>query len=303
MAVTIRIASSLCLALGLSAAARAEQPGTAPGYYYYPPIPFYGGYPPYWSPPGYPAAAPPVTQAMPRAAPAPTPPTTLAPAGVRVGAAPTAPAPATPAAATARAAPKTATYGAAGAAGHATLALSPASAPGSRSAIAAPAPRPPAAAAPMRPATPAVASAPVSAKTPVESRYPVAGAVDVSSKIFRTEHGRLGPVLAGPDGRTLYISKRDPQGVSRCTDGCTRLWRPFLLGGSDRPAPPFGSVTRTDGTRQWSHAGRPLYLWLGDTVAGDVTGDGIDGTWYAVRVATAKGSAGLATGSDRRPTP
>jgi predicted lipoprotein with Yx(FWY)xxD motif len=82
------------------------------------------------------------------------------------------------------------------------------------------------------------------------------------------------------------MSIRDPQGASRCTDECTRLWRPFLLVGAGQPTPPFGATARPDGTRQWSHAGRPLYLWSGDSSAGDVTGDGVDGTWYAVRVAT-----------------
>lgn len=253
MAATIRIASCLCLVLGLSAAVRAELPGTAPGYYYYPPThfyypqdAFYGGYGPYGPPPPgyYPGAAP---LAAPGAARAPTP----TPAGVGTGVAPATSAPAWPA--------PTVAQGAA--------------APTARAALA------------RAPEAPRSVSATAPAKTAGDARYPAVLASDLAQGAFRTELGRFGPLLAAPGGHTLYISTRDPQGVSRCTDGCTRLWSPFLLASSEQPRPPFGAVARADGTRQWSHDGRPLYLWGGDTDAGDVTGDGVDGTWYAIRIA------------------
>ena len=118
---------------------------------------------------------------------------------------------------------------------------------------------------PARPPSPATpvgrrdprAPAPRSAAKPAgETRYPVVREGDLAAGTVRTEKGRLGPVLTDPDGHTLYISTRDPQGASSCTDGCTRLWRPFLVAGTEPPTPPFGAVARPDGTSQWSHAGQ-----------------------------------------------
>ena len=39
----------------------------------------------------------------------------------------------------------------------------------------------------------------------------------------------------------------------------------------------LGTLTRPDGTTQVSFGGHPLYYWQGDTKAGEVTGNGIDG--------------------------
>ena len=33
-------------------------------------------------------------------------------------------------------------------------------------------------------------------------------------------------------------------------------------------------VERTDGTKQWAYEGKPLYLYIEDKAAGDVTGEG-----------------------------
>lgn len=102
---------------------------------------------------------------------------------------------------------------------------------------------------------------------------------------FRLEASRLGQVLANARSLTLYRALREGEDAARCPDPCASLWQPFLLADSDRPAAPFGAVQRADGARQWSYAGHPLYLWRGDQHAGDVTGDGVDGLWQAVRIA------------------
>ncbi|EXJ14740.1 putative lipoprotein [Imhoffiella purpurea] len=116
---------------------------------------------------------------------------------------------------------------------------------------------------------------------------------------FRIEETRLGRVLTSDLGLTLYRSIRDSDGVSECAGNCGPLWRPFLMAQSEQPAPPFGAVPHPDGSRQWSHEGHPLYLWLGDEQAGDVTGDGVDGIWQAVRVSAQDALSGSALGSDR----
>ena len=97
---------------------------------------------------------------------------------------------------------------------------------------------------------------------------------------FRIEGSRVGPVLATADGRTLYASA---DGLD-CRGGCSTLWTPLLSTGADTPSRPFGRVERKDGSRQWTYEDRPLFQWVGDEGAGDVTGDGVDGVWFAVRV-------------------
>ncbi|HCQ64264.1 MAG TPA: hypothetical protein DIU07_03395, partial [Rhodobacteraceae bacterium] len=33
----------------------------------------------------------------------------------------------------------------------------------------------------------------------------------------------------------------------------------------------------------WTYKGMPLYLWVQDQAAGDVTGDGVKGVWHLAR--------------------
>jgi predicted lipoprotein with Yx(FWY)xxD motif len=44
----------------------------------------------------------------------------------------------------------------------------------------------------------------------------------------------------------------------------------------------IGTITRSDGTKQVTLDGRPLYTYSGDTGAGTVTGQGVKGIWWAV---------------------
>ena len=56
----------------------------------------------------------------------------------------------------------------------------------------------------------------------------------------------------------------------------------------------LGTTTRDDGTTQVTYDGHPLYLYSGDTIAGDANGQGIGGVWFAV---TAKGAPATASSS------
>lgn len=44
----------------------------------------------------------------------------------------------------------------------------------------------------------------------------------------------------------------------------------------------IGTVTRPDGTKQITLNGWPLYLFAGDSRPGELSGEGVDGTWHAV---------------------
>ena len=129
--------------------------------------------------------------------------------------------------------------------------------------------------------TQGAAAAPTLAETAAPARLP-----NGTPTAFSLAESRLGPVLTNDQGLTLYRSDLDAEGVAACMDDCGSLWRPFLMTDSDQSAPPFEAMQRPDGSRQWTHAGHPLYLWFGDAQTGDVTGDGLDGLWHAVRIST-----------------
>ncbi len=103
----------------------------------------------------------------------------------------------------------------------------------------------------------------------------------------------LGTVLVAGNGFTLYLFVPDKQsGVSTCYGACASAWPPLLLTGTDAPVygpgvEPglLGSTKRTDGTLQVTYNGWPLYLWQGDSVPGQATGQGINSTgglWYVL---------------------
>ncbi len=93
----------------------------------------------------------------------------------------------------------------------------------------------------------------------------------------------LGPVLAGPNGLTLYTRKGDTATSSTCTGGCAAAWPPLTVaaGGKATAGPgvhgTLGTLTRADGTTQVTYNGLPLYGWQSDTKPGDTTGQGVGG--------------------------
>jgi len=111
------------------------------------------------------------------------------------------------------------------------------------------------------------------------------GAVTVST----TRNAALGKILVGADGRTLYHTSADKMSLVQCTGSCAVRWPPLVISSRVRPiagpgvtASLLGTVRRSDGRLQVTYRGRPLYRFSGDTKAGDVNGQGVGGTWYAL---------------------
>jgi predicted lipoprotein with Yx(FWY)xxD motif len=100
-------------------------------------------------------------------------------------------------------------------------------------------------------------------------------------------------VLTTARGMTVYWFVRDTKNHSNCTSSsCVHFWPPVkgpvtATGVSGT----FGTTTRSDGTKQATWNGHPLYTYLGDTSPGQNKGNNknIDGgTWHEV---TLSGSA------------
>ncbi|WP_432193945.1 SCO0930 family lipoprotein [Streptomyces sp. bgisy027] len=98
----------------------------------------------------------------------------------------------------------------------------------------------------------------------------------------------LGELLTDSDGMTLYRFDKDvaEPPKSNCDGDCATKWPPVpaddATAGVGIDKNKLGSVTRTDGTKQLTIDGWPAYRYAKDTKAGDVNGQGVGGTWYAL---------------------
>lgn len=98
----------------------------------------------------------------------------------------------------------------------------------------------------------------------------------------------LGDFLIGPNGMTLYLFTKDEANVSNCYDQCAVNWPPLLVGASQEPtagegvAGEIGVIDRSDGTRQVTYNGVPLYYWNKDVKPGDTTGQNVGEVWFVV---------------------
>jgi predicted lipoprotein with Yx(FWY)xxD motif len=101
-----------------------------------------------------------------------------------------------------------------------------------------------------------------------------------------------GAILFDGRGRALYAFTRDRRGgPSRCYGACARAWPVYfasgrLVAGKSVKRSLIGTVRRRDGRRQITYNGRPLYYYVRDTRAGQVTCQNVaeyGGTWLVVR--------------------
>ncbi len=86
-------------------------------------------------------------------------------------------------------------------------------------------------------------------------------------------------------GMTLYTFDKDSNGVSACEDTCAKNWPPYTSGTTAQSQFPahISVITRPDGSKQFAWDGKPLYYYVKDAQAGDVTGDGVGGVWHIVK--------------------
>ncbi|WP_207283819.1 hypothetical protein [Pseudomonas sp. FW300-N2F2] len=85
-------------------------------------------------------------------------------------------------------------------------------------------------------------------------------------------------------GMTLYTFAKDTGGKSMCNDKCAANWPPLKAESDDKSTGEWTVINRDDGTKQWAYDGKPLYTFVMDKKAGDMTGDGkMDGAWKVAK--------------------
>ena len=116
----------------------------------------------------------------------------------------------------------------------------------------------------------------------------VPGAMAQEVTVQVSDHPELGKILTDGQGMTLYLYTPDKENVSNCYDQCAVNWPPLLVDAGQAPAAgagltgELGVAERTDGGRQVTYNGMPLYLWIRDGQPGDVTGQGVGNVWFVV---------------------
>ena len=123
-------------------------------------------------------------------------------------------------------------------------------------------------------------------------------AAGTAATVATASVGQLGTVLVDGNGRTLYLFKNDTGTSSTCSGDCAATWPALTTkgdatAGTGAQSSMLGTTTRDDGTTQVTYDGHPLYLYSGDTAAGDANGEGIGDIWFAV---TVQGSPAQASG-------
>jgi predicted lipoprotein with Yx(FWY)xxD motif len=121
-----------------------------------------------------------------------------------------------------------------------------------------------------------------------DSDTPAGGASAASSgsKLATADVGGLGKVIVDGNGRTVYVFDKDTSGKSNCEGDCLAKWPAVPAEGTPKldgiDASLVGTVTRSDGSKQLSIAGLPVYLFAQDSKAGQAKGQAVGGVWWVV---------------------
>jgi len=106
--------------------------------------------------------------------------------------------------------------------------------------------------------------------------------VDIMSK------ASTGDYLVDANGKALYYFAKDTINTSNATGVLLDVWPLFyeenMSVSSDLNAADFGTITRTDGKKQTTYKGWPLYRYAPDLASGDTLGEGFGGVWFVVKV-------------------
>jgi predicted lipoprotein with Yx(FWY)xxD motif len=109
-----------------------------------------------------------------------------------------------------------------------------------------------------------------------------------SSGVTVTTNPSVGrSILVDGRGMTLYRYTEDQGSTSVCYGSCAVAWPPVIVDtvpAVDNTAlgQGLGTTGRNDGTTQLTYLGQPLYYYVGDSKAGDTSGDASDGVWFVV---------------------
>jgi predicted lipoprotein with Yx(FWY)xxD motif len=109
-------------------------------------------------------------------------------------------------------------------------------------------------------------------------------------------------VVTNAKGFTLYSFAPDTATTSRCTGTCAQIWPPVNgpAAAGQGVTGKLSTISRSDGSKQATYGGHPLYTYTADTAPGEAKGNGVNvdgGVWHEVTASGAAASAGSSGGS------
>ncbi len=156
--------------------------------------------------------------------------------------------------------------------------------------------------------------------TPAAASSPSSSASASGGTVIKTASSSAGTFLTDGSGKAVYLWVKDTGGMSTCTGACAGAWPPVTTTGTatasgGAKASDIGTITRSDGTKQVTYDGHPLYYFAGDSGPGTASGQGSDSfgaKWWLVSPAgsdvtaaassfTAGGSGGASAPSSTAP--
>ena len=126
--------------------------------------------------------------------------------------------------------------------------------------------------------------------TPAGASSSSGGASASGGTVIKTASSSGGTFLVSGSGKAVYLWVKDTGDMSNCSGACAGAWPPVTTTGSatasgGAKASDLGTITRSDGTKQVTYDGHPLYYFSGDSGPGTAAGQGSDSfgaKWWLV---------------------
>jgi predicted lipoprotein with Yx(FWY)xxD motif len=98
-----------------------------------------------------------------------------------------------------------------------------------------------------------------------------------TATVIESHAGSAGSFLTDSSGRAVYLWAADSMNKSTCSGACAGAWPPVTTTGKvtaadGAKAADLGTITRSDGSKQVTYLGHPLYYFAGDSGPGQTNG-------------------------------
>lgn len=117
-----------------------------------------------------------------------------------------------------------------------------------------------------------------------------------------------GKILTTNSGRALYTLDTDHNGLSTCTGTCLSVWPALTVPAGTTPTGgagvtgTVGASLQSNGTFQVTYNGSPVYTFIGDTAADEVTGQDVNGFFVVIVASTTTTTTAPGSGPPAAPT-
>jgi predicted lipoprotein with Yx(FWY)xxD motif len=135
------------------------------------------------------------------------------------------------------------------------------------------------------------AAAPAASVTTASTSGATSSAPSPGGVSVATKQSKLGTILAaGPKRLTVYLFEADKGSSSSCSGICAKAWPPVTTDAEPKAsggasAADLGTIVRSDGTKQVTYKGHPLYFFEKDGDSGDAYGQAstaFGAGWYVL---------------------